>query len=339
MERYIYNIAPIKDKWGDVSDYFDCFLVAGGSDFRAYEILRKAEKQKVKIDNILFFEFEERKKNIDSKDKKAYDEYKNFGYQIKEIPCTIKDPSSCIKSLGSYGVDLSKYKNLAIDISCFTKPYFFLILKHLQAQHKIQSVTVFYTEPKSYIFPKGLYNSYQSSYGPLVVEEIPSYTGSDIRDQQRILVILLGFDGDLSREIDEDVAPVETFIVNGFPGYAPKFKDISLICNEKIINNKGKDVVYSRANNPFEMYNLLESLSNDERLNNEYGNLFINIAPLGTKPMALGACMFAIHNPEVRIVYPVPQKYMNVTTDRCWSSYAYNIPLSISKIDRNGRNI
>ncbi|MBA7537795.1 hypothetical protein ES705_30065 [subsurface metagenome] len=314
----------IEDDWDDIPKSYDCFLVAGGSDFRAYEILRKANKRKIKIENVLFFDFDERKKNIDIECEKAYYKYRSLKLRIKEIPCSIKDPSTCIKSLGNHKIDLSIYKNIAIDISCFTKPYFFLILKHLQTIHKLSSITAFYTEPKSYVFPKGLYISYQSSLGPLRVLEIPGYTGSDLRGQKRLLVILLGFDGDLSREINEDVAPVETIVVNGFPGYAPKFKDISLICNEKLIYEQGIDISYSRANNPFETYNLLENLKK------KYRDFFINIAPLGTKPMALGACMFAIHHPEARVVYPMPENYMKVTTDRCWNSWAYNIPLIIS---------
>lgn len=288
------------------------------------EILRKAQKQKIKIENVLFFDFDERKKNFNEKNEKAYFEYKSLGYSIQEIPCSIKDPSMCIKSLGNHNIDLSIFKNLAIDISCFTKPYFFLILKHLQSIQKLSSVIVFYTEPKSYVFQKGFYLSYQSSLGPLRVVEIPGYTGSDFRGQNRLLVILLGFDGDLSREIKEDVAPSNTIIVNGFPGYAPKFKDISLICNEKLIHAEGTKICYSRANNPFETYNFLENLKK------QHGDFFVNIAPLGTKPMALGACMFAINHPETRIVYPMPENYLNVTTDKYWNSWAYNIPLTIT---------
>lgn len=329
MAELVYRMTQIKENWDDVPDNFDCFMVAGGSDFRAYEILRKAQKQNIKIINVLLFDFKERTIDLATHHKKAYYSYNNLKFKIIKIPCSLSDPSNCIKSLGEYGIDISKFNNLAIDISCFTKPYFFLILKHLKITHKHHSITAFYTEPKSYIFSKGLFSSYLSSFGPLKVEEIPSFTGSEFRDQQRLLIILLGFDGDLSIEINEDVAPIETFIVNGFPGYAPKFKDISLICNEKLITNKRKDVIYSRANNPFEIYNLLEEIKKDEKLNNTYGNPFINIAPIGTKPMALGACMFAIHNPEVRVVYPMPEGYMKVTTDKCWNSWAYNIPLII----------
>ena len=317
----IYNMTQIENDWNNIPNHFDCFIIAGGSDFRAYEILRKAEKTHIRIDNVFLFDFDERKKGLSKESNRLYYNYKSLNYKFKIVQCSLKNPSICMKSLNKYGINFSKYKKVSIDISCFTKPYFFLILKHLKAISNFLTLTVFYTEPKSYVFPKGLFNSYQSSFGPLKVLEIPSYTGSDIRGQKSLLVILLGFDGDLSREIDEDVAPIETIIVNGFPGYAPKFKDISLICNDKLINNKGKEVNYSSANNPFEIYNFLDKLKRD------YNNFFINIAPLGTKPMALGVCMFAIHNPQVRIVYPVPERYVNVTTDKCWKSWAYKISL------------
>jgi hypothetical protein len=43
--------------------------------------------------------------------------------------------------------------------------------------------------------------------------------------------------------------------------------------------------------------------------------------------MALGACMFALADNSIRVVYPMPDKYANVTTDRCWHSWRYVIPL------------
>ena len=138
------------------------------------------------------------------------------------------------------------------------------------------------------------------------------------------MIILLGFDGDLSKEINEDVSPNDTIVVNGFPSYTPKFKDISLIANEKLVSDRNINIAYARANNPFEIYNLLHSIKE-----NEGSNTFINVAPLGTKPMALGACLFALHNPDVRIVYPLPESYENKYSDRSWNSWIYDLPLNI----------
>ena len=113
-------------------------------------------------------------------------------------------------------------------------------------------------------------------------------------------------------------------MVNGFPSYAPKFKDISLIANEKLTSDKDVQIIFSKANNPFDVFNLLESIKNKKHNDRP----FINIAPLGTKPMALGVCLFALYYPEVRVVYPLPETYEKITTDNCWNSWRYLIPLN-----------
>lgn len=170
------------------------------------------------------------------------------------------------------------------------------------------------------MFSKGLLRSYHSSYGALTVHEMPGYPGIDTRCTQKVLVVLLGFDGELSSFITDEVAPDETIIVNGFPGYSPKFKDISLINNERLLANSS-ELHYARADNPFETFNVLA------KIRKKYENKFLNIAPLGTKPMALGACIYAIFDPSVRVVYPLPEGYANVTTEQCWHSWVYMVPL------------
>jgi hypothetical protein len=184
-------------------------------------------------------------------------------------------------------------------------------------------LTVFYTEPKSYVFSKGLYRSYQSTRGPLSVLEIPGFPGQENITESKLLVILLGFDGELSDYITEEISPDEVILVNGFPGYLPKFKDISLICNEKLSVNVNNRILYSRANNPFDTFNLLKSVRT------RYPNSSFTVAPLGTKPMALGACLFAIANPSVRVIYPLPDSYSDVTTDECWRSWCYTLPMEM----------
>lgn len=51
-------------------------------------------------------------------------------------------------------------------------------------------------------------------------------------------------------------------------------------------------VRYAQANNPFSAYNTLVEIkdSNTDKL--------LDICVLGSKPMALGACMFALRNPR-----------------------------------------
>lgn len=321
MKKQIYKMELIS---GDKirNDSYDIFILAGGSDFRAYEILRKLKSAAISIKKILLFDFAERIQNIDKEDR--YFSYKTIGFKnILSIPCFIKDPSSSLDNLIPLEHEIESANKIAIDISCFTKPYFFYLIKLLKERFKIDSISVFYTEPQSYLFPHRIFTSYRSSIGPLTILEIPGFSGYEARGRTRLLIILLGFEGDLSREINEDISPSETMVVNGFPSYCPKFKDISLVANEKLTGDRDVKIQFSRANNPFETFNLLETVKERNK------NAFINIAPLGTKPMALGACIFALNNPDVRVIYPLPETYEKETTKKCWGSWRYHIPLTL----------
>lgn len=299
----------------------DTFILCSGSDSRAYQVLESIDSKKTKV---IMLNFQERIAHKDNSN--PIFNYKNNAIKnLTEVSCEIKIPSSILETFATLGFDDSS--NIGIDISCLTKPYFYYLIKLFKERFKLANLTIFYTEPKSYFFQKGLFNAFHSSTGPLSIIEIPGYSGQEIRGAKRKLVLLLGFDGDLSKEIREDVSPEETVLVNGFPSYTPKFKDISLIVNEKLVSDNNITVAYARANNPFEVYNLLESIKIENESNGE--EIFLNIAPLGTKPMALGACLFALHNPEVRVIYPLPEVYDDKYSEQCWNSWVYKLPLSI----------
>lgn len=316
MSTSIYNMELI-DGSNSILNELDYLILSSGSDNRAYEVMSKCKF--ISNNRVIIFHFNERLNGLESNDPLFI--YKEFSYiNLQEIFCEIKDPSSCLEEITRN--HFNKESKIGIDISCLTKPYFYFIIKLLKERFRIEKLSVFYTEPKSYLFRKGLFNTFHTSSGPLSILEIPGFSGQENRGSKRILVILLGFDGDISKEINEDVSPHDTIVVNGFPSYTPKFKDISLIANEKLVSDHNISVVYSRANNPFETYNLLQLIKSKEK-----DNTFINIAPLGTKPMALGACLFALHNPDVRIVYPLPEKYENKYSDMSWNSWIYDFPL------------
>lgn len=316
MSEAIYNMELIDGSNKSLGE-LDYLILASGSDTRAYEVLSKCKS--LSKNTVIIFNFIERLTGLSSND--PLFNYKKYSYNhVQEISCEIKTPSSCLDEIIKNTFSLNS--KIGIDISCLTKPYFYFIIKLLKERFKIERLSVFYTEPKSYLFPKGLFNAFHTSSGPLTILEIPGYSGQESRGAKRKLVILLGFDGDLSKEINEDVSPNDTVVVNGFPSYTPKFKDISLIANEKLVSDRNINIKYARANNPFEIYNLLHNIKS-----NEDPNTFINVAPLGTKPMALGACLFALHNPDVRIVYPLPENYENKYSDRSWNSWIYDLPL------------
>lgn len=299
-----------------LDDGYDCFIAAAGSDYRAYQMLSKFEKNNVSLKHFFLFDFNERFEDLSQEDIEAYNSYESFVFKPDIIKCSIMDPSSCIKSHLALKYNLSPEDHIAIDISCFTKPYFFSIIKYLKEQIGVKLITIFYTEPMAYIFNDG---NYHSGHGQLSVMEVPGYPGSNTRAKENVLVILLGFEGELSSFIAEDVASDKTILVNGFPAYSQSFKDMSIIKNESLLGNVGTKIEYVKANNPFETFNLLETLKK------ENPDAFFNIAPLGSKPMALGACLFSLLDESVRIVYPLPEKYAHKTTNECNYSWSYKI--------------
>lgn len=317
MNKSVYDMELFDPIRQDID--LDYFILCSGSDGRAYQALSELLKVNKDI-NVIIFHFNERVKG-----KKPGDPL--FRYKRLEIPnfheiqCEIKNPSSILKNIEKYNFESKK---IGVDISCFTKPYFYFFIKLMKDQFGLANINAYYTEPKSYYFPDGLFNAFHSTTGPLTIIEIPGFAGYEIRGSKRKLIILLGFDGDLSREINEDISPNETVAVNGFPSYSPKFKDISLVTNERLVSNHNIEIRYARANNPFEVYNLLELIK--ARDNDE---ISLNIAPLGTKPMALGACLFALHNPNVRVVYPLPETYDDKYSENFWNTWLYKLPLTI----------
>lgn len=319
MNERVYKMELINDSATAIAE-LDFLILASGSDSRAYEVLSKLNSNAEHKAKVIIFHFKERVEDKDDKD----DLFNYKKYRIdQEIYCDIKDPSSSLEDMLVNKFDSTR--NIGIDISCFTKPYFYYLLKLLKERFRVSNLRVFYTEPKSYHFQKGLFSLFRTSTGPLSIIEIPGFSGQETRESKRKLIILLGFDGDLSNEITEDVSPNETIVVNGFPSYSPKFKDISLIANEKLLSVSNIKVQYAKANNPFDVYNLLDSIKK-ESLGE---GMFLNVAPLGTKPMALGACLFALHNPDVRVVYPLPDKYEDKYSDECWASWMYELPLTM----------
>ncbi len=317
MEREVYDMGLVSE--GKLPKHLDCFIIAAGADYRSYKNLEKLVDTGCEIEKLIVFDFPQRHMKSDLEYSYAYCKYESIfiGETIK-IKADITDSTTCIPNLISSIEIMSSY-DIGLDISCFTKPYFYVLLKYL-AFIQMNQLLVFYTQPRAYRFSDESYCSFRSSSGPISVGEVPSFPGTDDRKDERMLVVLLGFDGDLSSEISEIVAPTKTVIVNGFPSFETKFKDISLINNEKLVNLSSK-LLYSKSSNPFEIYNTLKALVS------EHDDAAINIAPLGNKPMALGACLFAIHNPQVRIIYPYPEKYENITTDSCSLSWVYKLSL------------
>jgi hypothetical protein len=173
----IYQMSRLADLPASHAVQYDCILLGSGSDARAYEVLRMAPEKGLGFHKVLLFDFEERKAASEQKIQDAYNRYSKLHRDITLLPCSLKDPSSGLKAIIGQGFLFNRQSRLAVDISAFTRPWFFSLLKYLQDHCGLCTVDVFYTEPMSYVLPKGLLQSYRASLGPLFVMEVPGFPG------------------------------------------------------------------------------------------------------------------------------------------------------------------
>jgi len=138
------------------------------------------------------------------------------------------------------------------------------------------------------------------------VSPIPGFAAlREAREENVCFVPLIGFEGRRFAYVVEQVQPPGGKIVPivGVPGFRPEYPFHAYLCNRTTLveTRSWKNMRFATANDPFSLYYLLQDIADENR-----GDL-LKIAPIGTKPHALGAVMFAIVNPQnVELVYDHP---------------------------------
>lgn len=318
MEDIIYS--------QNTPDEFDYIYVSlNDIEERAWTATKELYKKQVKIHNLVILDFYEQEDKI-----KNYLETQSLGCvdNIMFINAKKQEYETNFKKIKTTIGDELQDKKIGIDISCIPTPQFFLLLKwFVRGKSKI---VIYYTEPQKYIMDDGIFKSYFSMKGPVSVQEIRGFSGVSVKENEveRVLLCMLGFDNDLLPTVIQEAGPRKIVAINGFPSFYPKFKDISLANNEKILSGsafagkleKSKSLtnfVYVEADNPFDAYNALQELKN------QYNKNCIDIVPLGTKPMALGVCLFAIENKDIRVIFPFPEEYAEATGEKSKKTLEY----------------
>lgn len=213
-------------------------------------------------------------------------------------------------------------KNIIIDFSVMVKPYFFLLMKHLSSINT-KKLGFLYTEPDTYT---------SLTRGAMATRDIPGYSGKRALTKKDALAILLGFEGNRAVAVYNEINPDLTIPINGFPSYKPEFKDISIMKNKELLMDEEifKNLRFAPANDPFQTRDALLELYLD--ISGEYN---LSIAPLGTKPMALGGCFFAMEQPDCRVIYSYPQEYLPKSSKGWRNSWIYVTELAESNSSGN----
>ena len=169
-------------------------------------------------------------------------------------------------------------------------------------------VTVVYAEPETYArstspSPGLIFDLSERIEG---IAPIPGFARLDLRDDKdAVFIPMLGFEGHRLAHIVESVqAPASlTFPLVGVPGFRPEFPYYTYLGNrlQLAVDSVHQNVQFAKANCPFEAFHAIH------RIGREFRERTLTIAPIGTKPHALGAVLYYLARPSsVELVYDHP---------------------------------
>jgi len=142
------------------------------------------------------------------------------------------------------------------------------------------------------------------------LKSIPGFASFDDEFEKNFkLITLLGFEGNRFEYVVSKIEPEawQLFPIIGVPGFQPGFAD-HVFCQNSVTIEEGRcaqNVRYAAANCPFSLISTLEDIADED------SESLLKIAPLGTKPHALGAFLFGYRSKHrVKYIYDYPVRKM-----------------------------
>ncbi len=176
-------------------------------------------------------------------------------------------------------------------------------------------IRVVYSEPKEYLLrefqKEGLNKDLSESVAG--VNPLPGFIRLVPFKEEPLFVTLLGFEGGRFSYLVTNKQPSYDKIlpIVGVPGYRmyyPFFETFWGNRNALKTTKAYERVVYAEANSIVDSYLTLGKISYDKREPN------MIVAPIGTKPHAIGAILYAIKNPNrVELLYDNPKRSLHRT--------------------------
>jgi hypothetical protein len=126
-----------------------------------------------------------------------------------------------------------------------------------------------------------------------------------VDERQCVFVAMLGFEGNRPERLLAQVDPTPKVVpVVGVPGFQVEFPAFTVACNREFLdeNRAQTEIRLARASCPFEAFQALAEIRTDNP------DHYMYLAPVGTKPHALGTILYAIAHPqstEIMFDHPV----------------------------------
>lgn len=138
------------------------------------------------------------------------------------------------------------------------------------------------------------------------IAPLPGFVSLSVsNDNVPLFIPLLGFEGPRFAFMLETIQPKreDIFPIIGVPGFRPEYPFHTYVGNRMQLQDTRSwvNVRFAAANCPFSLYHVLDELSQA----NPFRRMVI--APIGTKPHALGAVLYYLdHSPTTELLYDHP---------------------------------
>lgn len=245
----------------------------------------------------------------------------NISFNAENMQFTLNGLNLKISELNSYlekETESIQVESITIDATTVGVPEILYILRWVKRRISAIAVNIVYVEPKSYPPRIGMNSEFglhqfklsQSSVG---YRSLPGFTRVVPSSDRSHLIALLGFErvrlGQLIAN-DEGAFIGGITPIIGVPGFKPYYDKHTIFQNIESLKDNAEKPQFSSANNPYETFKLIEYIFKGVQ------NKVVNIAPIGTKPMAIGACLFVLNHlgEKVGVMYDHPTKSENRTS-------------------------
>ncbi|HCB2040090.1 TPA: hypothetical protein MYQ91_005377 [Klebsiella pneumoniae] len=211
-------------------------------------------------------------------------------------------------------------KRIIIDSTSLDFPEILYLFYAINMIEDVESLTVLYIEPKEYsksLSPEGVDEEYQLSDGRQPFSSLPVFSVNTITSgiQKASLVSFLGFESSRLGQIlsnDDGASFNKLLACISVPAYIPGWENKSLRKHLLHFDSMETDLITYPGANPYAVYQtLLEIYAENPRL---------VLTSLGTKPTAIGICVFLINNhpnnsveKQLGAIYDYPIKSINRT--------------------------
>ena len=217
--------------------------------------------------------------------------------------------------------------SILIDTTGLKHPFIFYLLKILKEDNKPKNLFLGYTEPKSYNYTK---DDFQFNLTERFCsnQSIPGFLRQQNAKKQRVLVALMGFEGNRFNKVYEEIKPDlgYTYAVVGFPTFQPGWQyyvygmNIDALRSSKSFSN----ITRASADDPFDVYNEISKIFDQNKTKE------VVIAAIGTKPHSIGAAMFSLVENGVRLYYDFPSITKTYRTTGVGQCHLYNLSVFIN---------